>query len=104
MAFLRSLESYCEVFVLARFGYEAFQWDRIRGIMHAYGVNAADLIEHAVDGLHDARRVADLEYRFSCILLQHNPVLSQLFVHSLTSDEKESWRINKSCILPDFDI
>ena len=72
--------------------------------MHAYWVNAADLIEHAADGLHDARGVADLEYRFSCTLLQQNPVLSQLFVHSLTPDEKESWRMNKSCILPDFDI
>ena len=104
MAFLRSLQSCCEVFDLARFGYEAFQWDRIRGIMHAYGVNAANLIEHATNGLHDARAIADLEYRFSCTLLQRNPVLSELTIHSLTSDEKESWRMNKSCIVPDFDI
>lgn len=76
------------LFDLARFGHEAFRRDRIRGIMHAYGVNAADLIEHAADCLHDARGIADLEYRFSCTLLQHNPVLSQLLVHSLTPDEK----------------
>ena len=67
--------------------------------LHAYGVRAADFIEHAADGLHDARGVADLEYRFSCTLLQHNPVLSQLFVHSLTPEEKNigAYTIPSSC-------
>ena len=96
--------NYNKVFDLARFRYEACPGDRIHGIMHVYGFSLDDLTVHPTPRTRDARAIEDLECGFSCALLQNYPVLSQLFVHAVAPGLGQSWRMNKSCIVPDFDL
>ena len=99
-----SSANYNKVFDLARFRYEARPGDRIHGIMHVYGFSVDDLTEHPIPRIHNPQAIEDLEYGFSCALLQNYSVLSQLFVHDVAPEMGQSWRMNNTCIVPDFDI
>ena len=61
-------------------------------------------MDHCSDGARNARPVANLDYGFACALLQHHPVLSQLYVRTSAPELNQSWRMNEFCNVPDFDI
>lgn len=69
--------------------------DRIYGIMQAYNLRVGKVIRP-----HENPSLADLVQEFAVAIVNKNPVLSQLFVHTEKPSELSSWRITENSFVP----